>query len=125
MSDIAIRRKHQLGLARAREVAWKWAEDAEEQFEMECTVEEGGDCDVVHFERSGVKGTLKVEATQFELHARLGLLLGAFKKTIEGEIEKNLDHLLAEESARAAKPATPKKATPKTAAAKKSPKATK
>ena len=125
MSDIAIRRKHQLGLARAREVAWKWAEDAEEQFEMECTVEEGDDCDVVHFERSGVKGTLKVEAGQFELHARLGLLLGAFKKTIDSEIEKNLDHLLAEESARAAKPATSKKAATKTAAAKKSPKAAK
>lgn len=117
MSDIAIKRKHQLGLARAREIAWKWAEDAEEQFEMECTVEEGEDCDLVHFERSGVKGTLKVEADRFELTARLGLLLGAFKKTIEGEIEKNLDQLLAEESARAAKGAAPARK----AAAKKSP----
>ena len=91
------------------EIAWKWAEDAEEQFEMACTVEEADDCDVVHFERSGVKGTLKVEADQFVLNARLGLLLGAFKQRIQAEIETNLDQLLAEEEARAAKGAAPAK----------------
>jgi putative polyhydroxyalkanoate system protein len=105
MTDIAIRRKHSLGLARAREVAWKWAEDAEEQFDMECAVEEGDDEDIVHFSRSGVKGTLCVRADGFELQAKLGFLLGAFKKTIETEIEKNLDTLLDLEAAspRAAK----------------------
>lgn len=99
MTDIAIRRKHSLGLARAREVAWKWAEDAEEQFDMECAVEEGDDEDIVHFSRSGVKGTLCVRADGFELQAKLGFLLGAFKKTIETEIEKNLDTLLDLEAA--------------------------
>ena len=97
MTDIAIHRQHALGLARAREIAWKWAEDVEEQFDMECAVEEGEHEDVVHFSRSGVKGTLRVRGDTFELKARLGLLLGAFKKTIEGEIEKNLDQLLAME----------------------------
>lgn len=104
MTDIAIHRKHTLGLARAREIAWKWAEDVEEQFDMECAVEEGEHEDVVHFSRSGVKGTLRVRGDTFDLKARLGLLLGAFKKTIEGEIEKNLDQLLAMEQ-RAERPA--------------------
>jgi len=45
-----------------------------------------------------------VSAEKFELDARLGILLGAFKDRIEGEIVKNLDELLA-----AKKPAVKKK----------------
>ncbi len=100
MPDIALHRPHQLGLKRAREIAWKWAEDAEAKFGMECTVEEGDDEDVVHFTRSGVNGTLLVRSDTFELAAKLSFLLGAFQKTIEGEIEKNLDGLLAAEHKR-------------------------
>jgi hypothetical protein len=36
-----------------------------------------------------------VAADHFDLHAKLGFLLGAFSKTIEAEITKNLDDLLA------------------------------
>jgi putative polyhydroxyalkanoate system protein len=95
MLDIHIHRAHQLGLAKARKVALQWAEEAEKKFDMECTIVEGKTSDTVEFTRSGVKGELLVEATQFTLHARLGFLLGAFSKTIESEIEKNLDALLA------------------------------
>jgi hypothetical protein len=38
---------------------------------------------------------LTVAADHFELVAQLGFLLGAFKATIEGEIQKELDSLLA------------------------------
>lgn len=95
MPDIRIHREHALGLAKARKVAWKWAEHVEQQFGMECTVIEGDDEDSVEFTRSGVNGRLVVAADHFDLHARLGLLLGAFSATIESEIEKNLDALLA------------------------------
>ena len=95
MAEIRIHRDHALGLERAREIAWKWAEQVEEKFDMECTVLEGQDEDTVAFTRSGVKGELTVAADRFELVAQLGFLLGAFKKTIEGEIEKELDSLLA------------------------------
>lgn len=98
MPDIRIHRKHSLGLARAREIAWKWAEDAEAKFDMECTVIEGDDGDTVEFTRSGVKGQLQVGADHFDIEARLGILMGAFAKTIEAEIEKNLDKLLAGEA---------------------------
>lgn len=95
MPDIRIHRNHSLGLAKAREVAWKWAEEVEKKFDMECTVLEGETSDTVEFTRSGVSGRLIVAADHFDLDAKLGFLLGAFSRTIEGEIEKNLDALLA------------------------------
>lgn len=98
MADIRIHREHALGLQKAREIAWAWAEQVEDKFDMECTVLEGDTSDTVEFTRSGVKGELIVAADHFDLHARLGLLLGAFKSTIEGEIQKELDQLLASAS---------------------------
>ncbi len=95
MPDIRIRRDHSLGMAKARKVAWAWAEQVEAKFDMECTVIEGQDTDTVEFKRSGVNGQLTVASNYFDLHAKLGFLLGAFSKTIENEIEKNLDALLA------------------------------
>lgn len=108
MPDIQIHRNHALGLKRAREVAWQWAEQAESKFDMECTVIEGQTSDTVEFTRSGVSGRLIVAADHFDLEAKLGFLLGAFAKTIEGEITKNLDALLAV-------PAKPGKAAKKSA----------
>ena len=101
MPDLKIHREHKLGLAKARKVAWAWAEQAERKFDMECTVIEGELSDTVEFERSGVKGRLIVAADHFDLDARLGFLLGAFSKTIEREIEKELDTLLAASAAKA------------------------
>lgn len=98
MPDIHIERAHALGLPRARQLAFRWAEAAEQKFDMECTYEEGKASDLVTFTRSGVNGELKVTASTFELHARLGFLLGAFKDRIETEIVKNLDDLLAQEN---------------------------
>jgi len=95
MPDIRIHREHHLGLAKARKIAWQWAEHVEEKFSMECTVLEGKTSDTVEFSRSGVKGRLIVAADHFDLEAKLGFLLGAFSQTIETEIEANLDSLLA------------------------------
>ena len=94
MPDIHIHRDHQLGFQEARKVAFSWAEKAEEKFDMECTYEEGETEDLLTFTRSGVKGTLLVDATQFEMKAQLGFLFGAFKDRIESEIGAQLDALL-------------------------------
>ena len=99
MADLHIRREHHLGLAEARKIAFKWAEQVEEHFGMECTYQEGTVRDEVCFTRSGVNGTLHVTKGRFELDAKLGFLLGAFKDRIEGEIVKNLDELLAPKEA--------------------------
>ena len=98
MADIHIHRKHALGLAKARDIAFNWAEDVEQKLDMVCTIEEGKHEDCVTFKRSGVNGTLMVTKDSFELHAKLGFLVGAFKDKIEAEISKNLDAMLAKSS---------------------------
>ena len=110
--DIHIQRDHTLGLPAARKVAFKWAEQVEQEFGMECTYEEGKTSDEVCFTRSGVNGTLKVSRDRFELDARLSFLLGTFKDRIESEIVKNLDALLVTRATArklAAKKTLPKK----------------
>ena len=110
MPDIRIHREHQLGLPKARKVAWTWAEQAERRFDMQCTVIEGQTSDTVEFTRAGVNGRLIVAADHFDLDAKLGFLLGAFARTIETEIQKTLDDLLAKSKAGpAAKKAAAKK----------------
>ena len=118
MPDIRIHRDHDLGLAKAREIAWQWAEEVEKKFDMACTVVEGKTHDTVEFTRTGVSGQLVVAADYFDLHAKLGFLLGAFAKTIEGEILKNLDTLLGAAGKARAKTAAPKAAASKTTASK-------
>ena len=112
MADIHIHRSHDLGLAKARKTAWKWAETVEEKFGMECTVIEGKESDVVEFTRAGVDGRLLVTGDAFELEAKLGFLLGAFRHRIENEIEGYLDALLvpgAKKAAAKKKPPVAKK----------------
>lgn len=95
MADIHVTRKHALGLAGARKLAFRWAEEAERQLGLECVYEEGTASDHLKFTRAGVKGGIKVTKDHFVLDAHLGVLLGAFKETIESKIVKNLDELLA------------------------------
>ena len=105
MADLHLHRDHTLGLARARKVALKWAEDVEAKLDMECTIIEGDDEDVLEFRRSGVDGRMVVAGTHFDLEAKLGFLLKPFLATIEAEVGKQLDEALAKETAKAAKPA--------------------
>ena len=106
MPDIRIHREHRLGLAQARKIALQWAEEVEQRFGMECSVLEGETSDTVEFRRAGVSGELIVAADHFDLNAKLGFLLGAFRTTIEKEVLANLDALLTA----GAKPAPARKA---------------
>ena len=94
LANLHIVREHDLGLPAARKIAFAWAEQVKSDFGMECNYEEGKVADQLAFSRSGVNGTLQVTADRFELDAKLGFLLGAFKGKIEAEIVKNLDDLL-------------------------------
>ncbi len=109
MANLHIRREHTLSLAAARKIAHSWADQVQSDFGMECDYAEGAKEDRVSFTRSGVSGTLVVTADHFDLDAKLGFLLGAFKGKIEAEIVKNLDDLLAPKAA-AKKPKATKKA---------------
>lgn len=115
MPDIQIHREHTLGLAKARKVAWQWAEAVEEKFDMSCTIIEGQTSDTVEFTRSGVTGRLIVAGDHFDLQAKLGFLLGAFSATIQSEIEKNLDNLLDKSGKKEAKASSAKKVESKAA----------
>jgi putative polyhydroxyalkanoate system protein len=99
VADLHILREHALGFPAARKIAMQWAEQVESDFDMACTYEESKTSDMVTFTRSGVNGTLQVSKDRFELNAKLGFLLGAFKHRIEAEIVKNLDALLAPKAA--------------------------
>ncbi len=109
MADLHILREHALGLAAARKIAATWADQVTSDFGMECSYEEGKTHDTLTFTRSGVNGALQVTADRFELSAKLGFLLGAFKGRIEAEIVKNLDNLLAPKAGKAAGKAPAKK----------------
>jgi len=100
MSDVHIHRDHQLGLARARKVALRWAEHAEKTFDVACTIYEGDTSDTVEFTRSGVNGTMTVAADHFAVDVKLGFLLKAFAGKIETEASKELDKALAKEAAK-------------------------
>lgn len=97
MTNIHIRRPHHLGLEGARDVAGQWIEQAERNFDIACLYANSPSGDEVQFSRSGVDGLLTVSAEYFELNARLGFLLAAFKDRIEAEITKNLDQLLSQQ----------------------------
>lgn len=98
--EIHLQREHGLGLARARELAAQWAEDAEEQYGMACRIEEGETSDLLYFSRDGVQGTLAVEPARLVLQARLGGLLAGFRQVVEARVARKLDELLALESQR-------------------------
>jgi putative polyhydroxyalkanoate system protein len=114
-NEIRIHRPHALGLARARKLAWDWAERVERDYGMECTVIEGEDGDTVAFTRAGVAGEVIVAADHFDVQARLGMVFGMFGARIEAEIERQFDELLG-----AAAKAAPRKPAPAKAAPKKS-----
>lgn len=116
LADLHIVRKHALGLAAARKAAFEWAEQVENDLGMHCTYEEGRSADTVCFSRSGVQGELQVTKDCFELDARLGLLVGAFKPRIEAEITQRLNQLVPEPATAAP---TPRKPAARKAAAKK------
>jgi len=51
--------------------------------------------DELRFDRSGVKGHIKVADNEVHVRAELGFLMGALKPVIEREIERQLDKHLA------------------------------
>ncbi len=90
MSEIKFQHAHSLGLDKARELAVKWIDDASRKMGLTCKHVQGATQDTVTFERSGVKGTMLVSGTSFNLDVKLGMMMAAFKPVIESEIAKNL-----------------------------------
>lgn len=120
MSDIHIIRNHQLSLAHAKKAVQEAADDLAAEYDLESHWKGN----TLHFERSGVAGSMKVGAAEIELDVKLGFLLRAFRGKFEGHIRRHLDEHLGDEAraekaaAKTAKPAKAVKAAAKTAATK-------
>jgi putative polyhydroxyalkanoate system protein len=100
MSELKVIREHSLGFERARKVAAKWAELAEQRHETRLKHVQGETADTFEFKRSGVSGLVTVSERHFEITAKLGFLLQPFHAKIESEVIKQLDTALAREAAK-------------------------
>jgi len=89
MSNIDITARHSMKLANAQQAADELAQDLSRKFDIDY----GWDGDFIHFERSGVDGSIEVSSESIHIQARLGLLLTFLQGRIEDEIHSYLkDH---------------------------------
>jgi len=99
MSIIALRRRHALSPQKALSVARSVAAELEREYGIRSTWEG----DTLHFERSGLHGTLRLAPTEMLLDVKLGMMLFALRDTIAAQIERELDRLLPSPPAESAK----------------------
>lgn len=86
MPNIDISARHGMTLEDAQQAADDLAEDLSKKFEIDY----GWDGDFIHFERSGVDGSIEVSGEIIHIQARLGMLLGFLQGSIEDEIRRYL-----------------------------------
>lgn len=87
MPTIDITRRHDLGRERARGIVERIAQDLIRRYAVETRWE--GDALLVG--RSGIEGRIEVGEDSVRMHARLGLMTGMLKGTIEQEIQKQFE----------------------------------
>lgn len=86
MAEISIVQEHHLTPKKAREAAQKVADKIAGEYDLECEWEG----DVLHFERSGVQGSLTLEKKQVEMVIKLGFLMSAFAPAIEAKVAESM-----------------------------------
>jgi putative polyhydroxyalkanoate system protein len=96
MADIDYQQAHTLGLEKARELALRWMNEGAQQLGLNCHHLTGETQDTITFERMGVKGTMVVSGSNFDLKVKLGMMMAAFKPMIEAELARNMAKLAAQ-----------------------------
>jgi putative polyhydroxyalkanoate system protein len=91
MAAISIVQQHQLTPVTARAAAQQVADKLATEYALDCK----WDGDVLRFERSGVNGSLTLEATRAALHIELGFLMSAFAPTIEAKVADKMKKVFA------------------------------
>lgn len=89
MADISIVQEHKLTPNKAREAAQKVADKIAGEYDLACQWQG----DVLHFERSGVQGSLTLETQQVQMEIKLGFLMSAFAPAIESKVADSLKKL--------------------------------
>jgi putative polyhydroxyalkanoate system protein len=85
-ADISITQQHALSLQQAKDAAQQVAERMAAEYEMSPQWEDN----VLRFERSGLEGTLIVEAQQVQVDITLGGFFKSFAPMIEDKISRNI-----------------------------------
>ena len=98
MANIHIQRAHSMPLKKARDAANDFAKRLNEKFDLQSE----WDGDTLHFERSGVSGTLALTKSEVTIDLKLGFLLSAFAGKMEGHISDNLNQLFGNTGEKAA-----------------------
>ena len=93
MTRLVFERAHALGLARARSVAQRVADEMTERYDVQSRWERDG----LHFSASGVSGVLMVSEDKIVLDAKLGFLMASFKPRIEARLAANFDRYFSVE----------------------------
>ncbi len=89
MTDIDIRRAHNLDHDHAK----KAAEDIAKRLNDEFDLKYAWRGDHIVFQRSGVQGQMEVAANHVRVQAKLGLALKLFRGKFETEINRFMDEL--------------------------------
>lgn len=87
MANITVTKTHKLSHKKAKEAAQKVADQLAEEYDLESYWED----DVLHFERSGVTGSLAVFKKEAQLKIKLGFFLSAFSSKIEAQVTTNME----------------------------------
>lgn len=91
--DIQLHRPHRLDTDTARALAQQWLDEVGPKYGLQSRTDDDG---VMHFERGGIDGTLAVGPDAFEVQARLGFFFKAMAPTLQAEIARRLDALIAQ-----------------------------
>ena len=91
MSEIRLARAHRLPVGRVKAIAQSAADELARRFQ---TVSEWNG-DTLHIRRAGIEGLIEISPTQIALEIRLGLVLRAWRRSIEKQASERLDRLLA------------------------------
>jgi len=86
MADISIVQEHRLTPKKARDAAQKVADKIAQEYGLACA----WNGDVLHFERSGVQGSLTLDNEQVEMSIKLGFLMSAFAPAIEAKVTESM-----------------------------------
>ena len=97
MSEIVVRRVHNLGLPRSRRMARIWSSTAMEKLGMTCINIQGDICDRIEFSRPGVSGVMHVMPEYLEVRVTLGLLFKSFSGQVEAEVKRRLEESVVNE----------------------------
>lgn len=91
MPSIRIQHAHSLSPGNAKQAVSRIAERIAAEFSVHTRWENN----VLHFQRTGVDGTIAVDGNQVNVQANLSFLLTPIRGKVESEIRRYLDEQLA------------------------------